>query len=682
MIGGYPNKNPTIMKKFFSLALLLAIVGISVAQEKALNPYQGYHQLTRFDSTSVKVEESGLSHIVSHRRIAMLDRMGCKSNSVIKLDYDPLSAYVEFLQVMVVRADGHTDTLFDSRRSSELNVPVYDYIAPARLIYWGASQKMIEVGHLEPNDELEYTTYKKGYSYALLADGAQGGSLTQGGLSACFDAVPHDDTRYVPPMRGHFYDIVPFWSTNPVNQKVYSVNVLTEKNLRFAIYNCKAGDVKVDSTIDGDRTIYTFAKSHITPLVHEPSALADNDMQPKLLLSTSPNWQAKSIWFYGVNEDYGSFKPTAEVQAKVNELLRDASTESDSISILTHWVADNIRYAGISMGEGEGYTLHNAEMNFTDRCGVCKDKAGMLVTMLRAAGFNAYAAMTMAHERIDPIPADQFNHSVCAVQHRNGKFEMLDPTWVPNVRELWSSAEQQQGYLMGLPEGADLMYTPLSAPENHYVRINGTSTIQDNGDLVGTITITAEGQSDRSVRGVFNCRTAEWRRNLEIELLKINPNAIISGITHTDNDDYLLQPVSITYRYIIPGYATIDADHLAFIPLSARNFYSRAMSHLYFDVTPETRTQPFSDACSRLVEIKEVVTLPAKYKKLNFPTIHGVSDPAASFGCQYWMEDNTLTFAESVVLGKRVYNPEDWPAFRQTVANQKTLATTPVILSK
>lgn len=632
-----------MLRKSLLTATLLAAMALPAAAQ---------NKTTLYDSTYVVMEESGLSHVTNHQRVRANNFAGCAELATLKVDYDPLSAYVEFQQVIVHHANGDAEDVL---------LRVYDYVAPARLIYWGASQKMVEVGHLDPGDEVEFITYRKGFTYALL-----------GG----------DDDKYIPPMRGHFYDIVPFWSTNPVNQKVYSVNVLTEKNLRFAIYNCKAGDVKVDSTIDGDRTIYTFAKSHITPLVHEPSALADNDMQPKLLLSTSPNWQAKSIWFYGVNEDYGSFKPTAEVQAKVNELLRDASTESDSISILTHWVADNIRYAGISMGEGEGYTLHNAEMNFTDRCGVCKDKAGMLVTMLRAAGFKAYAAMTMAHERIDPIPADQFNHSVCAVQHRNGKFEMLDPTWVPNVRELWSSAEQQQGYLMGLPEGADLMYTPLSAPENHYVRINGTSTIQDNGDLVGTITITAEGQSDRSVRGVFNCRTAEWRRNLEIELLKINPNAIISGITHTDNDDYLLQPVSITYRYIIPGYATIDADHLAFIPLSARNFYSRAMSHLYFDVTPETRTQPFSDACSRLVEIKEVVTLPAKYKKLNFPTIHGVSDPAASFGCQYWMEDNTLTFAESVVLGKRVYNPEDWPAFRQTVANQKTLATTPVILSK
>ena len=633
-------------KTILTIALLLGLALPATAQ----------HKTTLYDSTSVVMEESGLSHVINHQRIRANDFAGCRDLATLKVDYDPLSAYVEFRQVVVHHRDGSVEDVL---------LRVYDYVAPARLIYWGASQKMVQVGHLDPGDEVEYTTYRKGFTYALLGDG--------------------EDDKYVPPMRGHFYDIVPFWSDSPVNKKVYSVSVLTSKNLRFELYNCMVDStctVTIDSTVDGDRTLYTFTKNDIQPLKREPSALANNDIQCKLLLSTSPNWEAKSIWFYGVNEDYGSFVPTPEVQAKVNELLVPAKNEQDSISILTHWVADNIRYAGISMGEGEGYTLHNAQMNYTDRCGVCKDKAGMLIAMLRAAGFKAYAAMTMAHERIDRIPADQFNHSVCAVQHRDGRYEMLDPTWVPNVRELWSSAEQQQGYLMGLPEGADLMYTPLSAPENHYVRITGNSTISADGTLSGTITITAEGQSDAAVRRIFNCRTAEWKRNMENELLRIAPSARITKIAHTDNDRYLEQPVTITYTYTIPKFATIDGKTIVFTPLAARNFFTRAMSHLYFDTVAQDRTQPFSDACSRLVEIKETITLPAEYKQLHFPFINGVADPAASFGCQYWMEGNTLTFAESVVMGKRVYDASDWHCFRRVVANQKRLASTPVILTK
>jgi len=197
----------------------------------------------------------------------------------------------------------------------------------------------------------------------------------------------------------------------------------------------------------------------------ESNMVAWDDVAPKLLLSTSPDWKAKSLWFYNVNEDYHSFDPTPEVREKVSELVKNARTELDSISLLTHWVADNMRYSGISMGKGEGYTLHNCKMNFTDRCGVCKDKASMLIAMLRAAGFKAYPAMTMAGSRIDYIPADQFNHSVTVVKRRNGQYQLLDPTWVPFLRELWSSAEQQQNYLMGVPEGADLKLHPSLLPK-------------------------------------------------------------------------------------------------------------------------------------------------------------------------------------------------------------------------
>lgn len=668
-----------IKKILLVFALTLASLGWAAAQHNALpSPFAGSNTITLYDSTGVYMEESGLSHVLTHRLIRMFSPAGCSQWSTVKMDYDPLSAYCEITHVLVHRVSGVTDTLVWPGR--EGNATVYDYVAPARLIYWGASQKMVEVGHLDPMDELEVRTYKKGYTYALLAD-------EQASLNGTFAALPEDDARYVPPMKGHFYDIVPFWSDQPVQRKVYQLNILDSKNLRYQVYfkgmplNDQL-DIRREAADEEGRSIYTFSKEGIMPLKREPRAWANNDMQTKLLLSTSPDWEAKSRWFYGVNEDYGSFVPTPAVQKKVNELLVGAKDEMDSISRLTHWVADNIRYAGISMGEGEGFTLHNAEMNFTDRCGVCKDKASTLIGFLRAAGFTAYAAMTMAGERIDRIPADQFNHSVCAVKLRNGSFCMLDPTWVPNVRELWSSAEQQQGYLIGTAEGCDLMETPLSPAENHYIRILGESAIDAEGTLTGTISITAEGQSDAAVRGVFSARQSEWRRNLELELLRIAPNAEILDIQYTDPDRYLEHPVTITYRYRIPHYAVVDKDVVEFIPLTARNFYQRAMGHLGFDFSQVNRKQPFSDRCSRLVDIRETVTLPFVPTQLHYPMVDGVADPAASFGCAFQLDGAKLTFGEQAVFGKRRYEAADWLPFRASAMNQLKVSETPVILTK
>ena len=645
------------MKLLFA-AVLAGSVFFAKAQDKGdlvratdSEKYKAYNQVTIFDSTYVFMEESGLSYVNSHRLVKILNYAGAKANSVVKVDYDPQSAYVEIRKVVVYRSNGSVE---------EIPLKVMDYVAPARMIYWGASQKMVEVGHLDPGDALEVWTFRKGFTYALLqAD---------------------DDSRYIPPMKGHFYDIVPFWSNQPIVQKVYRVNVLKTKNLQYHVYN---GELSSSQAFDADRVIYTFVKNNITPIEREAAMLASNDVETKLLLSTSPNWEAKSTWFYGVNEDYGSFKSTPELTKKVRELLVGVKTEDDSIATLTHWVADNMRYAGISMGEGEGYTLHNAKMNFTDRCGVCKDKASLLIAMLRAAGFNAYAAMTMAGERIDRIPADQFNHSVTVVQRRNGRYQLLDPTWVPNVRELWSSAEQQQGYLMGLPNGADLAETPVSAPENHYVRITGSSELKPDGTLVGEFTITAEGQSDAAVRSIFSARRSEWRRNVEMELIRVAPQAQITSVTYTDNDTYLKQPVKITYKYRIPNYALVSDKELIFTPLLAKGVFARAMGHLSVNVQKEKRLYPFKDRCSRLLEVKETVKLPAGFSTLSpLPEIQKVNGKSVTYNGGYTLQGNILTFEQKASYGKRVYEASDWNDFRNAVLAQKSYSIFELIFVK
>ena len=168
-----------------------------------------------------------------------------------------------------------------------------------------------------------------------------------------------------------------------------------------------------------------------------------------------------------------------------------------------------------------------------------------------------------------------------------------------------------------------------------------------------------------------------------MELLRIAPNALIKKVTYTDEDTYLEHPVSITYKYSIPNYAIVDDDNLVFIPLLARNLYSRAMGHLYFDTTATERTQPFADRCSRLVEINETITLPAEYKTMKYNAmIDGVVSPAVNYGCGFQLDGKKLIFGESAMYNKRVYDAVDWPAFRQAVANQKKVAGTPVILSK
>ncbi len=606
--------------------------------------YANADRVVLLDSTFVSVQSTGQGSFAVCKAVRVQTPKGAVATRVIKYDYDPLTAYAEFKRVTVTHAGGQAEDLDVAK--------AYDYVAPARAIYWGARQIMMEVGALQPGDIVDYEISKKGFTYALLG------------------AEDEDESRFIPPMRGQFYDIVPFWSSEPTVRKVYKVSLPMEKEIQFRFYQ---GQCASSMCYEEGRKAYTFAADDVMPFEREPGMVDLFDAAPKLMMSSTPQWKDKSLWFNKVNEDYGSFAPLPEAQQKVDELIQGKETDMEKIAVLTHWVADNIRYAGISMGKGEGYTLHNTQTNYTDRCGVCKDIAGTLISFLRMAGFEAYPAMTMAGSRIEQIPADHFNHCVVVVKLADGTYMPLDPTWVPFCRELWSSAEQQQNYLPGVPEGSDLCITPLSSPENHYARFRADNRLDADGTLRGTFTLTAEGQSDRSVRSVFTRGfQSQWMETMERQLLNVSPKAVLLDVDYGDDPkDYQAGPIQITFRYEIPDYAVKGEDVMLFKPLLMNNLYNQVRTYLHIDTGVEERKYGFKDSCSRLVELDETIRLPEGYTLSGDGKTDALQGAAADFEGSLAQTEGNVTLHNRLALKKRVYEAADWENFRQAVEMHK-----------
>lgn len=607
--------------------------------------YSDYASVTLLDSTNVSVQPTGQGAFSIVKAIKVQTLKGVMTNRVLKYDYDPLTAAAKFKVVRIYHEDG-TYTEVDVNKTC-------DYAAPARMIYWGARQIMLQLDNLKQGDVIYYEIDKKGFTYALLGAGED------------------DDSRFIPPMRGQFYDIVPFWVSEPTLRKVYRVGMPMEKELQFQFYQ---GECSSSMRYDDGRKVYTFAMDDVMPFEKEPNMVDLFDAAPKLMMSTTPDWMEKSRWFNKVNEDYGSFDAIPEAQKKVDELIKGKKSEMEKIAVLTHWVADNIRYAGITMGKGEGFTLHNLKMNYTDRCGVCKDIAGTLVAFLRMAGFEAYPAMTMAGSRVESIPADHFNHCVAVVKLSNGTLMPLDPTWVPFCRELWSSAEQQQNYLPGIPEGSDLCVTPVSAPENHYVRVKAENRLKSDGTLVGKFTISAEGQSDSNIRRIFTTGfQSEWRNTMEKQLLSVSPKAVMKSVDYGRSPkDYQKAPISITFTYEIPEYAMTCDGELIFKPFVMNNLYTQVLTFLRVNTDLKDRKYGFKDSCSRLVEVKEKLSLPSGYKMLGDEKHVNIDGKAADFDGILKQDGGKILLDTRLSLYKRVYSAEDWDDFRNSVNAYKS----------
>ncbi|MDP4282726.1 MAG: DUF3857 domain-containing protein, partial [Bacteroidota bacterium] len=113
-----------------------------------------------FDSIRTDVKESGLSYVTTHTLTKILTAKGAVDQSTVKFGYDPLSAYVDIKKVVIYKNDGTIRELDPSK--------TMDYPAPARMIYWGAREKMMAIGRLEPGDAVEVIGFRKGFTYALL----------------------------------------------------------------------------------------------------------------------------------------------------------------------------------------------------------------------------------------------------------------------------------------------------------------------------------------------------------------------------------------------------------------------------------------------------------------------------------------------------------------------------------
>jgi hypothetical protein len=585
-----------------------------------------------FDSTDVLVENTGLSHVTSHRLLKVLTWKGARRLNSLRFDYDPASNVLEPRLVAVHRSGGSMEAVDTAA--------MIDAPQPQSMIYWGVRMKILDLPRLNIGDAVEVITYKKGFQIAYLED-----ELPQG-----------DDERYIPPMRGHFYDVIHFQGDEPLREKVYRMKISREIPAQFAVYN---EEVFSSVTFDDTLLVYTFWKKDVPVMKHEPRQPDASDFVPKVVLATVKDWPEKSRWFFQVNDSV--FAANDDVRAKATEITRACKTEDEKISAVLHWTAQNIRYSGITMGKGEGYTLHPGIMTLNDRCGVCKDIAGMSITLLRAAGFTVYPAMTMAGARVELIPADQFNHCVVAVKRRDGSFTMIDPTWAPYDSDVWSAAEGEQHFVIGSPEGETRMAIRSYKPEENLCAIDLKGSLTEAGDLEGTITVTGKNYGDTRIRRILaNTPIQDHQRLFASWLAKIAPDAEVISSAFTRLLD-LEKPVRLEIKFRAPGYALKTGNNLLYSPAAAKFAQAAPVPFsLLTDLTAEERSNPILVWNTRQVLITESVSVPKGFALAKKPEGRQAGDKIASCATQTKLEKSVLSSSVDYKLSQRTVQPQDY----------------------
>ncbi len=597
--------------------------------------------------TDVTVHPDGIGEASTCRVVKVLREGGIRGQSVQRFGYDPTTNAMEIKAVRVYRADGRVEEVATTTAA--------DQPEPQWGIYWGSRQMMIEVPRLNVGDAVETRTVKTGFNVAYLAD-ANGGDAPKGG-------GPSADRSLQPPMPGHWYDEVSFSSGLPVIEQRYIVRVPKDKPLQYEVYH---GEVRSSVTLDSVHVVYTFEKKDIVPFQGEPNMVSQTDVACKVVLATLPDWESKSRWFHEKNEP--SFEITDEIRAKAAEVVAGLKSDEEKITALNHWVAENIRYIGTSRGACEGYTTHPAQETLRDRGGVCKDKAGLLVAMLRATGFESYIVMTEAGAEVMPVPADQFNHAVTSIRQPDGSFRLLDPTWMPKSRENWSSAEQLQHVVYGTPEGQPLSRSPYSGPENNTITWQGKTVLAYDGTLSGDMTLTTTGVPETNLRrSAARYNDADRRTVVEEGAARLGAATDVKDWKITGPVDFS-GPMTVQCKMESPAYAPGDeSQRYVALPMMRAAWGDIVAGDVWGTDGPETRKHPLRLRSTRRLSFSESLTLPKGWKAASLPQPKSLDGPAAGLIFKIEQVGDELRYECQVDLKKHRVPPEDYSQYRSVI---------------
>lgn len=229
-----------------------------------------------------------------------------------------------------------------------------------------------------------------------------------------------------PPMPGSFENA---WSVNtgrPTRRSRLIVDVPATLTPRIEEYNLTFP--RRTSEAHG-RRVYEWAAKDVPVVDPEPFPGWPNAVDMQIAVGAPLTWNDVARWYAGLAQDRYGFGPGLDsVFRTVTALSR---TRDDSLHAVYRWVAQEIRYVSLAFGQG-GYQPRRPEEVVATKLGDCKDKATLLITLLRHMGERAYPVLVSlngAPDSLMPGPG-QFDHVIVALERpgAGGGYQFLDPT--------------------------------------------------------------------------------------------------------------------------------------------------------------------------------------------------------------------------------------------------------------
>ena len=484
-----------------------------IANAPTASDYPDADVLILFNHFSHDVLPTGQSRYTTHQVVKILTERGIQKYGDIAIPYQPNSQNIGVNIARTIAADGTVHVPPDE---------AFNDVTPpgllSRNLYSDLMWRVISMVGLSPGVCIEYQV--------TLEDRLERVSGSETWITGGYN----------------------FQSSEVTLETVYALRMPQKWHLKWKTDNFEIEPMVSDEA--NGIVLYIWRSGEMPALKQEVGMPHINDIAPRLSYSSIGSWNDVYKWYKDLAK--GRYAPDEHLQATVEKLTENLKTDEAMVQAIYHFVAKNIRYVGIELGQS-AYQPSAATEVLQKQYGDCKDKTTLLISMLDLVGIKAYPVMlsTFPYQRIDTtLPAlSQFNHMIAAVPKDEESYIWLDPTSnTCSYGDLPYSDQGRTGLLIGDTQGA-FVEIPIYPAESNKLVSTTELRLNTNGEAQGEIHIHMTGQYNLDTRWTYQqIPPAEWKDTIAAELSQQFPDINVESVTISGLDNMQL-PVEITIRF-------------------------------------------------------------------------------------------------------------------------------------
>jgi tetratricopeptide (TPR) repeat protein len=455
-------------------------------------------------------------------------------------------------------------------------------------------------------------------------------------------------------MADYFGEVEYLGSDEPVASTEYVL--ITPKARTFNINASSVPGLKRETTDDGERHIDRFLADNLAPIAAEPVMPAWAEILPHVHVSTFKTWDQVGAWYWGLARD--QFDVDDEVRRRVKEITKGLTDDPAKIRAIYKYATET-RYVALEFGL-EGIRPRRCAQTLARGWGDCKDKATLIVTMLREAGIPSTIVLVRTGMRGkiegDPASLAPFDHAIAYVPsldlYLDGTAEHTGSTELPVM--------DRDAVGLQINEGkAKLVRLPQAPPEASTTKRKIDVTVAPDG--------TAQFALDMNVTGAF---APDWRqrylaegtrreragRDLGRDLGSVELTAGKSGVEVNDLEDQE-QPVRLHARGKALSFARREGDAIS-VPAGPTHDLVADYASL------STRALDIDLRALSLREDEWTLHLPAGMKVLRAPVASQLDSPFGRFSIAFEESAGKMVVKTTLAFKKARITPAEYAAFR------------------